>query len=200
MVAFPKVEVKLPAEESDIPCEKCGSMMVYKNGRFGRFLACPNYPDCRTTKAIDKDGKPAEKKEAQLQLADFKCEECGSDVVIRNGRFGSFYACSKYPECKFTKQKVTRIGVKCPDCGSDIVSKRGRGKVSFYSCEKYPECQFSSWDLPTSESCPECGDRLLYRKTRKSLFCRSKTCDYKKTDAVLNYEKEAADGEGNADA
>ena len=110
-VEISKEKVAVPEDVSEYPCEKCGSMMVYKNGRFGRFLACPNYPDCRTTKAIDKDGKPAEKKETQLQIADFKCEECGSDVVIRNGRFGSFYACSKYPECKFTKQKVTRIGV-----------------------------------------------------------------------------------------
>jgi ssDNA-binding Zn-finger/Zn-ribbon topoisomerase 1 len=125
----------------------------------------------------------------KAELADFKCEICGGDVVIRNGRFGSFYACANYPTCKFTKQKVNRIGVTCPDCGADVVAKRGRQRVTFYSCEKYPECQFSSWDIPTAETCPDCGDRLLYRKLRKTLLCRNKSCDYKRVEDLSAKEQ-----------
>jgi DNA topoisomerase-1 len=165
-------------------------MMIYKNGRYGRFLACPNYPECQSTQAIDKEGKPLVKEEKKAELADFKCEICGGDVVIRNGRFGSFYACANYPTCKFTKQKVNRIGVTCPDCGADVVAKRGRQRVTFYSCEKYPECQFSSWDIPTAETCHDCGDRLLYRKLRKTLLCRNKSCDYKRAEDLSAKEQE----------
>ncbi len=171
--------VEVPLEESNIPCEKCGSLMVYKSGRFGRFLACPNYPTCRNTKAIGKDGLPIEKKQETEEVADFKCELCGGDMVLRSGRFGSFYACRNYPKCRFTKPRD--IGVDCPKCGAKIITKNGKGKV-FYSCEKYPECDFSTWDLPLPEKCPDCGDLLLYRKSKKTVFCRNRKCTYKKED------------------
>lgn len=173
--------IEIPPEVSPYPCEKCGAMMVYKNGRYGRFLACPNYPKCRSTKAVDKDGKPVEKKETAPQTADFKCEKCGGDVVLRVGKYGSFYACANYPTCKFTKQKTSPIDVKCPLCGSEIVAKHGRGKTVFYSCERYPDCTFSSWSLPTEEKCPDCGKMLFYRKGKKPcLFCADKECGYKR--------------------
>jgi DNA topoisomerase-1 len=189
MAELSESTIAVPDEASEYPCPKCGSMMIYKNGRYGRFLACPNYPECQSTQAIDKEGKPLVKEEKKAELADFKCEICGGDVVIRNGRFGSFYACANYPTCKFTKQKVNRIGVTCPDCGADVVAKRGRQRVTFYSCEKYPECQFSSWDIPTAETCPDCGDRLLYRKLRKTLLCRNKSCDYKRVEDLSAKEQ-----------
>ncbi len=173
--------VEIPPEESDVVCEKCGNRMVYKSGRYGRFLACPNYPTCRNTKPLDKDGRPVERKEEKVEVADFKCENCGGDMVLRNGRYGSFYACVRYPECKYTKPKVNELGVSCPKCGAKIVSKIGKGKL-FYSCERYPECDFSTWDLPLNEKCPECGDILLYRKSRKLTFCRSRVCSYKRED------------------
>ena len=172
-------DVEIPPEESDVPCEKCGRLMVYKTGRFGRFLACPGYPECKNTKALGKDGKPVEKKTTETEVADFKCELCGGTMVLRTGRFGSFYACANYPTCKFTKQKINELGVDCPKCGARIITKIGKGKV-FYSCERYPDCDFSTWDLPLSEKCPECGDMLLYRKSRKLVLCRNKSCDYKK--------------------
>lgn len=96
------------------------------------------------------------------------------------GKYGSFYACSNYPKCDFTKQKTSPIGVKCPDCGSEIVAKHGRGKTTFYSCERYPECSFSSWNLPTNEKCPQCGKILFLRKGKKSFHvCGDKACGYK---------------------
>ena len=154
--------------------------MVYKNGRFGRFLACPGYPVCKNTVAIDKDGAPAVKKEEELETADFKCEICGSDVVKRKGKYGEFFACVNYPTCKFTRQKLQSIGVPCPDCGADLVMKRGRGKMLFYSCERYPTCQFSSWDLPLVEKCPDCGKMLFRRKGRNMIVCKEKDCNYKR--------------------
>ena len=177
-----KTELQLPEEESDVLCDKCGSRMVYKNGRFGRFLACPSYPTCRNTKALGKDGKPLEPKVEPAPIADFVCELCGGSVVERQGRYGSFYACSNYPTCRFTKQKTTDIGIACPDCGARVIIKHGRAGRVFYSCERYPECQFSSWDLPLEEKCPDCGEMLFYRKSRKLVFCRNRKngCDYKR--------------------
>ena len=170
--------IEVPAEESDVVCEKCGRKMIYKSGRYGRFLACPNYPECKNTKAVGKDGRPIEKKEETPEVADFKCELCGGDMVVRNGRYGSFYACANYPRCRFTKPKTTEIGVPCPKCGAKIITKYGKGKV-FYSCERYPDCDFSTWDMPLPEKCPECGDMLLYRKSKKMVFCRNRACSYK---------------------
>ena len=174
--------IDIPAEVSDIECEKCGAKMVYKNGRFGKFLACPNYPTCKNTKAVDKNGKIVEKKEVEQKPAGFKCELCGGDVVIRSGRYGSFYACVNYPKCKFTKPKADPLGVKCPSCGSDIIVKRGRNKTVFYSCEKYPECDFSSWDMPTTEKCPSCGEMLYKQKGKKTLICKKTGCGYKRDE------------------
>lgn len=179
-------KVEIPPEESQVICERCGSRMVYKNGRYGRFLVCPRYPECRNTKAVDKNGNPVVKTETKPEIADFKCELCGGDMVLRNGRYGSFYACVNYPTCRFTKQKVTAIGVACPECGARIVSKRGRGRMTFYSCERYPDCTFSSWDMPTNEKCPKCGKMLFLRKSRGLILCRDKKCGYKREEAVEN--------------
>ena len=173
-----KETYEAPAEETDIICEKCGSRMIVKNGRYGRFAACPNYPECKNTKQLNKSGTAEAEKEPEI--APFKCEFCGSDVVVRQGRYGAFYACSRYPECKFTKQKVKSLGVSCPKCGRDIVTKYGRNKTVFYSCSGYPECDFSSWDLPTNEKCPQCGEMLYQKKGRALLVCKKEGCGYKR--------------------
>ena len=183
-----KVELNIPAEESDVLCDKCGSRMIYKNGRYGKFLACPKYPECKCTKAIDKNGKVVEAENSAPTLAGFKCEVCGGDMVVRNGRFGSFYACENYPTCTFTKQKVTETGVNCPKCNSKILARHGKGKMLFYSCESYPKCDFSTWDMPLTESCPECGGMLYYRKSRKSVICKNKSCSYKRDEEMTVIE------------
>ncbi|MBO7196637.1 MAG: type I DNA topoisomerase [Clostridia bacterium] len=183
-----KVDIEIPAEESDVLCDRCGSRMVYKNGRFGKFLACPKYPECKCTKALDKNGNVAEQESKEPELAGFKCELCGGDMVIRNGRFGSFYACINYPTCTFTKQKVTETGACCPKCNSKILARHGKGKMLFYSCEKYPECDFSTWDMPLNEKCPDCGALLYYRKSRKSVICKEKNCSYKRDEEMTVIE------------
>ena len=170
-------DIELPVEETDIICENCGSRMIVKNGRFGKFAACPNYPACKNTKPLAKTGEGLVEKKAEK--TDMKCELCGADMILRTGRYGSFYACSRYPECKFTKQKVKSLGVKCPECGSDIVTKYGKNKTVFYSCSRYPECKFSSWDMPTNEKCPNCGGMLYRKKGKNQLICKTEGCGYK---------------------
>ena len=175
-------ELEIPVEETDIICDKCGSRMVIKNGRYGKFAACPNYPQCRNTKPLNAE-KSKEEPEAEpkkLIIADFKCEKCGSDMVQRVGRYGSFFACIRYPECDFSKQKTKDIGVPCPKCGSKIIMKNGKRRTVFYSCEKYPTCDFSSWDLPTAEKCPDCGEMLFRKKGQAMLVCHNTNCGYKR--------------------
>ena len=178
--------VEIPPEETDIICDKCGSRMVVRNGRFGKFAACPNYPTCRNTKplvAAEEQVEETEEVETEKKspvVIDMKCEKCGGDMILRTGKFGSFYACSRYPECKFTKARMKDTGVSCPKCNAKIVTKFGRNHTVFYSCERYPECDFSSWDMPTNELCPTCGKMLFRKKGKNLLVCKSDGCDYRR--------------------
>ena len=176
-------KIEVPAEETDIVCELCGAKMIIKNGRFGKFAACPNYPECKNTKALGKDGKVVEPKEKEeAKKAGFKCELCGAEMVVRSGRYGSFYACENYPKCKNTKRITKDTGIACPECGAKVVTKNGRNNSFFYSCERYPECNFSSWDMPTGERCPNCGKPLFRKKGKNLIVCNDKACGYKKED------------------
>ncbi len=170
---------EIPVEETDIICEKCGSRMVVKQGRYGKFAACPNYPGCKNTKPLEeKEKKQPEKTEAKT---DEICEKCGAPMVVRTSRYGSFLACSTYPTCKFTKQITKDIGVACPKCGAKVIQKHGRNKSVFYSCERYPDCDFSSWDMPVGENCPDCGEPLFVKKGKNTAFCKKTGCGFKKT-------------------
>ncbi len=172
-------KLELPPEETDIICDKCGSKMVVKSGRYGKFAACPNYPECKNTKPLEKAAEQT-KTEAPEEKVEYKCEHCGSDMVVRHGRYGNFYACSKYPECKYTRPFGQVLDVKCPKCGSDVLTKWGRNKSVFYSCVKYPECDFSSWDKPVAEKCPDCGAILYEKKGKGQLVCKADGCGCKK--------------------
>ncbi len=180
-----KSKYELSVEETDIICEKCGSRMVVKNGRFGKFAACPNYPECKNTKPLVDKKAEADDKAAPTDMV---CEKCGSPMVLKTGRFGSFYACERYPECKTTKQITKDTGVNCPKCGSKIVVKKGKNRTVFYSCEKYPECDFSSWDMPTNEKCPNCGDILYRKKGKNQLICKRDGCGYKREAEIEDAE------------
>ena len=162
------------APEAEHTCENCGRPMVKKKGRFGQFLACSGYPDCKTTLQIGQ----AEKKPPVP--TDEKCPNCGNILVIRQGRFGEFTSCSNYPKCKFIKQNST--GVECPECKQgQIVEKRSR-RGPFYSCERYPKCKYSLRNKPVAQKCPQCGSAFLLEKTSKSgitLECPTENCDYK---------------------
>lgn len=180
-----KQKIEVPVEESDVICEKCGSRMIYKSGRYGKFLACPNYPTCRNTLAVDKQGNVLEKAPvAQPPKAGFACEQCGADMVLRTGKFGEFYACSNYPTCRFTKQKIQETGVNCPKCQARIVVRHSRDKKVFYSCERYPDCDYSSWDMPLVTPCPDCGQLMVYKKTRKMVVCSNPDCRHQEEREV----------------
>ena len=185
-------EIKIPVEETDIICDKCGAKMVVRMGKFGKFAACPNFPKCRNTKPLTpvvEEKKEEKVPEKKAEIAPFKCEKCGSDMVLRSSRYGTFYACSKYPECKFIKTKTKELDVPCPTCGGKVITKYGKKKTVFYSCENYPKCDFSSWDMPTSEHCPECGKILFRKKGKNLLVCAEKGCGFKKDAPALEEQE-----------
>jgi DNA topoisomerase-1 len=157
-------------------CENCGRVMVLKRGRFGQFMACTGYPDCKTTRRLDQG-----KKVPDIPL-DELCPKCGRNMMIRHGRFGEFTTCSGYPECKYVKQNY--IGVKCPDCkDGDLVEKRARKGNTFYGCGNYPKCKFTSAHKPIAEKCPSCGSEYLVEKNLKAgpvIACPNKECDYER--------------------
>lgn len=179
--------VRGEAEKTDLVCEKCGKPMVIKFGRFGKFMACAGYPECKNTKKLDKEGAVVEKPEAPPdEPTDQKCDKCGSPMVIKTGRFGRYIACSRYPECKTTKQ--IGIGIMCPrpGCGGELGKKRTKAGKTFYGCGNYAttKCDFAVWDEPIAEPCPKCAHPFVVKKVLKSgvqLKCPNKDCDYKKS-------------------
>ncbi len=175
------VKLELPVEKTDLICEKCGAQMIVKTGRYGKFAACPNYPECKNTKSLEEN-KTTVSEDDLKRAAEMKCEKCGGEMTVKQGPYGAFFACANYPECKYSRPIVHPIGVKCPKCGGDIIPKWGRSKTMFYSCVNYPECDFSSWDEPLDEKCPECGE-MLYRKKGKSyVMCKAEGCGYKREE------------------
>jgi DNA topoisomerase-1 len=143
-------------------CENCGRVMVLKRGRFGQFMACTGYPECKTTRRLDQG-----KKVPDVPLEE-TCPQCGRTMVLRHGRYGEFVSCSGYPECKYVKQNF--IGVKCPQCkDGELVEKKARRRGNlFYGCSNYPNCDFTSAYRPVAETCPECGSPYLLEKNLKS--------------------------------
>ncbi len=157
-------------------CENCGRLMVLKRGRFGQFMACTGYPDCKTTRRLDQG-----KKVPDIPL-DELCPKCGRNMMIRHGRYGEFTTCSGYPECKYVKQNF--IGVKCPECKEgELVEKRARKGNTFYGCGNYPNCKFTSAHKPLPEKCPSCGSEYLVEKNLKAgpvIACPNKECDFER--------------------
>ena len=165
--------VELPKVETGIICEKCGAVMVEKTGRYGKFAACPNYPRCRNTKRLDAQvEKEPEKKTAEV-IAEEKCPKCGSDMILRKGPHGNFFACRNYPDCKTAIPYRRDSGITCPDCGKRIMIKQTKSRKTYYACEDYPKCNFSSWDVPTERHCPQCGATVLKKKTREFYYCKN---------------------------
>src|SRR5438477_3261157 len=146
-------------------CDKCGKPMAVKRGRFGFFLACTGYPECRHTQVIVvKEGAATAVGDTPLEE---KCPECGNHLVIKHGRYGQFTACSNYPECKYVKRET--LGIPCPekDCTGELVVRRTKRGKTFYGCIRYPDCKFTAWDKPVAEPCPECGSPILLDKLSK---------------------------------
>ncbi len=170
-------------EETQEVCEKCGKPMRLKRGRYGTFFACSGYPECKNTRKIIQNKKDGKKAAKEVVVTDEKCEKCGANLVIREGRYGKFLACSNYPKCKYVKPMST--GVKCPEdgCNGELVQRRGRNGKTFYSCSNYPTCKYSVWYKPVARSCPECSAPFLiekWDKEREQTFvaCLKEECGY----------------------
>ena len=153
------VKKKASAEATDEICDKCGAPMVLRMGRFGKFLACSKYPECKNTHPVDKEGNKVDAPaKTPAKKTDRKCPTCGAFLLIRMSRRGEeFYGCEKYPKCKFTKPM--ELGINCPKCTTgNLVSKLARGR-RFYGCDRYPECDFSLYgQIDKAVPCGKCGN------------------------------------------
>jgi DNA topoisomerase-1 len=161
-------------EKLDRKCPKCGGELVMKFGRFGKFIACSNYPECKYTEKTDDEKKVDEENSGET------CEICGAPMVVKRGRFGAFLGCSNYPECKGIKRIEKKTGSKCPKChiGEIVERKSKKGRV-FYGCSTYPKCDFALWNKPTGETCPDCGALLTFAAKGK-VKCSNKECKFEK--------------------
>jgi DNA topoisomerase I len=159
-------------------CELCGKPMQMKRGRFGPFLGCTGYPECRNIRKISKSGVVAP---APVPLDEI-CPVDGAQLVKRFGRFGEFISCSNYPKCKYIKQETTGVACPRPGCKGELVVKKSRRGKIFYSCSTYPDCEIVYWDKPVIESCPKCSAPFLLEKTTKKLgtfrYCAKEDCTY----------------------
>ena len=166
---MPRVKVEEPTDEV---CEQCGKPMVIKTGRYGRFIACTGFPDCRNRKPLN--GKQPEEVTEEL------CEQCGQPMVIKSGRFGRFMACSNYPTCRNRKQLGGKVpdeptDQKCQKCGQPMVKKTGR-YGPFLSCSGFPQCRNiqrltdQTPPEPTDEVCEQCGQPMVIKSGRFGRF------------------------------
>lgn len=129
---------------------------------------------------LERAGEAIPAPESEPELTGEKCPECGKELAVKHGRYGSFIACMGYPECKYTKPIIETIGVKCPKCGGDIVVRKGRKGRLFYGCSNYPKCDRAYWDKPSGKICPKCGSMLVESKGKTpGLSCSNKECNYK---------------------
>lgn len=199
-------------EKTDIKCEKCGSVMIRRMGKYGKYLACSNYPKCSNIVS-----------ESEVEISDVRCPKCGANMVVKSGKYGKFLACPNYPECsailpidvKITEEKCHECGNfmfvkkgkygnyyecsacgarrpvnkpdgnarsgehtdgKCPTCGKPMRRMRSKSGKIYYGCTGYPECKFLSWDVPTGDKCPNCGNYLVRRGNE--IRCSDKNCPY----------------------
>jgi DNA topoisomerase I len=183
--ATESAEVAPGSEESEPDvCELCGKPMQMKRGRFGPFLGCTGYPECRNIRKIGKSGVAAP---APVPL-DEKCPVDGAQLVKRFGRFGEFISCSNYPKCKYIKQET--VGVSCPrpGCKGEMVVKKSKRGKAFYGCSEYPKCNVVYWDRPVLETCPQCNASFLLEKTTKKQgtfrYCASEDCGYRSDETT----------------
>ncbi len=165
---------------TDQKCEKCGGMMLEKIGKFGRFLACGNFPKCKFTVSLTP-----KKQESEPVPTDETCEQCGNKMFKVQGRFGPYLMCGKYPQCKFTKRIIISLGIKCPKCKTgNIIEKKSRKGTKFWCCDRYPDCDFALWNEPVKKensvepaACEKCGSPLVYDRKR-NIKCYNKNCDF----------------------
>ncbi|MBD3273034.1 type I DNA topoisomerase [Candidatus Dependentiae bacterium] len=174
---------KKKAVETNIKCPECGNKLVIRFGKTGEFLGCSKFPECTFTSQFTKDeqGKIQLAKQEEPQEIDIKCPNCGKNLVKKVGKFGPFYACPGFPECKYIHQESLKM--PCPKCGKKIVKRVSR-RGSFWGCSGYPKCKFIIPGDVQEEPCPKCKNPYLLVKKDKdgnvTIYCPSKECDYSK--------------------
>jgi DNA topoisomerase I len=173
-IADRQEKVSRPEEPTDELCPECGAdtdaKLVRKWGRYGWFLSCSRYPDCKYRRNAKQSVEQAERPEPEL--TDVPCPKCGKPMVKRSGRFGPFLGCSDYPKCRGIKNLAEQEYGTCPKCGQgQVVSKRTKRGKTFYSCNRYPDCDFAVWQAPLSQPCPECGGLLVPDKDPDNATC-----------------------------
>lgn len=169
-------------EKTDIPCSVCGKTMVIRGGRFGRFLGCSGYPECKNTMNLPGEGQDKPAPASPGVLTETLCNKCGKPMLLREGRYGKFLGCSGYPSCKNIMS--VGLGIPCPiaGCTGELTEKRTKRGRIFYGCTRYPDCTLTFWDKPLQEACPRCGSPYLleHRTAKKHVKkCPNETCDYK---------------------
>ncbi|MGI6373848.1 MAG: type I DNA topoisomerase [Patescibacteria group bacterium] len=181
----------MPEEKTTEVCDQCGKPMVIKTSRFGKFLACSGYPECKNIKKGFAENGATEAKEPSPEILELQkkyagevCEKCNSDMVVRVGKFGPFLACSAYPKCRNIKN-ISSDGqeapaVNCPVCGDGKIVKKFSRRGPFWACDNYPKCKNAYWGEPSGESCPDCGSLLLKEAKSGKIKCSSKDCGYQK--------------------
>jgi len=172
---------ELVEEKTDKKCPDCKKDIVIKLGRFGKFYSCSGFPECKYTAPFLEDKFSKEEEEEIAKEVKEKCEKCGGAMGIKQGRFGTFLACTNYPKCKFTKAIIVSTDAKCPNCGKDLVRKNTRKGKVFWGCSGYPDCKTAYWDEPTGEKCPECQN-MMVRKTSGLVCSQCKFSPDKKED------------------
>ncbi|HEU4370886.1 MAG TPA: type I DNA topoisomerase [Methylomirabilota bacterium] len=173
-----RAKKEMGSEKAGVPigeaCPECGSDLIERRGRFGKFIACSTYPDCRYKRNLPGSER------AEDEPTDEKCPTCERPMVIKHGRFGKFIACSGYPECKTTKP-VT-LGIACPECEKgQIAERRSRKGRTFFGCSAYPDCKFVLWQRPVAEPCPKCAAPFLVERVarqRRVQRCWREGCDF----------------------
>jgi DNA topoisomerase I len=166
-------DIKRMEKPTDLTCEKCGKPLVIKWGKHGSFIACTGYPDCTYTRELTVDLPDVDKVDLAEQGDEEYCENCGRPMVLKKGRFGTFFACTGYPDCKTTKpiggqQKKAdqKLDETCPQCGNHLVMKSGRFG-EFTACSNYPTCKYVK-QKTIGVSCPECNDgEIIERRSKK---------------------------------
>lgn len=180
---------------TELTCPECRKILHIKLGKNGHFIACSGYPECSYTRNYvrDEKGNISIIEPPPDEISDKVCEKCGKPMLLKQGKYGKFLACSGYPECKNAQSlnsgngNGASTGVKCPKdgCDGEIVQKTSkRGKI-FYGCLRYPDCDFAIWDKPVNKECPDCGAKFLVEKTTKKegtfLACAAKGCSFRES-------------------
>ena len=177
------------AEKIGETCPNCGGELLKRQGRFGEFIACSNYPKCKYSRNADASAEGASEEKAAPEVLDEKCPQCGKNLIKRKGRYGEFIACEGYPKCKYSrkiegaakeKKPLLSTGVKCPSCGTGEIVERFSRRGKFYGCTNYPKCGFVSNYAPIARACPQCSNSYMLRKElKKGNFAECPQCKLK---------------------